>query len=345
LEERIMQKLKPETNAKQSWLAKIRQTISFRLRHGDRIWQVLTVGMAILVLALMLAIALLLWLRTDIARAQLGWSFLKVTGEMNWDPANGLFNSWPFIYGTLVTSLAAVVIAVPMSVFIAIFLAELCPNWLRTPIGLLVELLAAIPSVVYGLWGIFIFLPAFVTPLGTLIGNTLGAIFGPNNFFSGPIPASGASRLAASVILTIMIIPTITAVTRDVFLAIPAAQREASLALGATKWETIWRVLIPYGLSGILGAVILGLGRALGETMAVTMVIGNNAQGGLSILQPGYTMSSVIANEFAEAVNELHTQALIETALVLFIITLLLNVIARLLVWRVARRTPAEARA
>jgi phosphate transport system permease protein len=163
-------------------------------------------------------------------------------------------------------------------------------------------------------------------------------------FFQGPIPVSGASRLAAGFILAIMIVPTIASVTRDVFLVIPQSQREASLALGATRWETIWRVLIPYGLSGILGAVILGLGRALGETMAVTMVIGNSIEGSLSLLRPGYTLSSVIANEFAEAVGQLHSEVLIEMGLILFVITLLLNMLARLLVWRVARKTPQEAR-
>jgi phosphate transport system permease protein len=163
--------------------------------------------------------------------------------------------------------------------------------------------------------------------------------------FTGPIPASGSSRLAASLILTIMIIPTISAVSRDVFLAIPLSQREAAKALGATEWETIWQVLLPYGRSGILGAVILGLGRALGETMAVTMVIGNSIQGGASLLQPGYTMASIIANEFAESVSQLHTYALIEIGLVLFFITLLLNILARFLVWQVARQAPQEARA
>jgi phosphate transport system permease protein len=162
--------------------------------------------------------------------------------------------------------------------------------------------------------------------------------------FKGPIPASGASRLAAALILAIMIIPTISSVTRDVFQAIPRAQREAALSLGATQWETIWQVLVPYGMSGILGAVILGLGRALGETMAVTMVIGNSIEGTLSLLRPGYTLSSVIANEFAEAVSTLHTSALIEIGLVLFGVTLVLNLIARFLVWQVARRTPREAR-
>jgi phosphate transport system permease protein len=212
---------------------------------------------------------------------------------------------------------------------------------LRLPLGLLVELLAAIPSVVFGLWGIFIFLPVVVTP----IGDFLQTVFGYIPLFAGPMPVSGASRLAASLILAIMIIPTISAVTRDVFRAIPQSQREASLALGATQWETIWRVLVPYGISGILGAVIIGLGRAVGETMAVTMVIGNSIESSYSLLRPGYTMSSVIANEFAEAVDPLHTQALIEVGLVLFFITLILNILARLLVWWVGRRNPQEAKA
>jgi phosphate transport system permease protein len=181
--------------------------------------------------------------------------------------------------------------------------------------------------------------------VGNFLGLTLGQIPLLSIFFKGPIPASGSSRLAAGLILSIMITPTIAAVTRDVFMAIPQSQREASLALGATRWETISQVLLPYGLSGILGAVILGFGRALGETMAVTMVIGNSIEGSLSLLRPGYTMSSVIANEFAEAVNILHSQALIYVGLILFVITLLLNMVARFLVWRVARKTPQEARA
>jgi phosphate transport system permease protein len=209
----------------------------------------------------------------------------------------------------------------------------------------MVEMLAAIPSVVYGLWGIFVFLPKAVVPFGQALGAVFGPIPGLGVLFTGPIPLSGDSRLAAATILTIMIIPTITAVTRDVLLAIPNHQREAALALGATQWETIWQVLLPYGLSGILGAAILGLGRALGETMAVTMVIGNSLEGSPSLLKPGYTMASVLANEFSEAVSGLHVQALIEIGLVLFVMTLLLNMIARLLVWRVARRTPQEARA
>ncbi len=314
------------------------------LHHGDRPWQGLLIVISALVIVLMLAIGGLLWTQSAGARTAFGWTFLTPTATPTWDPVNDHFQAWPFLYGTLLTSLFAILFALPVGIGIAIFLAELCPGWLRTPLTWLVELLAAIPSVVYGLWGIFVFLPEVVAPIGAFLGNTLGQIPVLGTLFAGPIPASGSSRLAASLVLTIMIIPTIAAVTRDVFLAIPNSQREAAKALGATEWETIWQVLIPYGKSGILGAVILGLGRALGETMAVTMVIGNSIQGGISLLQPGYSMASIIANEFAEAVSQLHTSAMIEIGLVLFVITLLLNILARYLVWQVARQTPQEAR-
>jgi phosphate transport system permease protein len=314
-------------------------------QHGDVPWQFLIAMMALLVIALMAAIFWLLWSDSSTARQTFGLNFILPGAENNWNPVSGKFQSWPFIYGTLITSLFAILLAVPISLGVAIFLAELCPPWLRTPLNWMVELLAAIPSVVYGLWGLFLFLPIVVTPIGKALQSVLGEIPVLSLLFSGPIPESGASRLAASMILTIMIIPTITAVTRDVFQAIPNNQREAAMALGATRWESIWQVLIPYGLSGILGAVILGLGRALGETMAVTMVIGNSTQASFSILRPGYTMSSIIANEFAEAVTQLHTESLIEIGLVLFIMTLLLNLVARFLVWRVARKSPQmEAR-
>ena len=314
-------------------------------QHGDRPWQGLIVLISVLVIVLMLGIGGMLWVRSGVSRAAFGWPFLTPTLDANWDPVNILFDAWPFIYGTLLTSVVAIVVAVPVAGGIAVFLAELCPAWLRTPLTWMVELLAAIPSVVYGLWGIFVFLPQVVTPVGNFLGDTLGKIPAVGALFVGPIPASGASRLAAGLILTIMIIPTIAAVTRDVFLAIPNSQREAAKALGATEWETIWQVLVPYGLSGILGAVILGLGRALGETMAVTMVIGNSIEGSASLLRPGYTMASLIANEFAEAVSSLHTSALVEIGVILFIMTLLLNILARFLVWQVARQTPQEGRA
>jgi phosphate transport system permease protein len=319
-------------------------SLSRVFQHGDRPWQGVIIIISILVIILMLAIGGMLWVQSAGARVKFGWSFLAPTANPNWDPVNNNFQAWPFLFGTLLTSIFAILFALPISLGIAIFLAELCPAWLHTPLSWMVELLAAIPSVVYGLWGIFVFLPKVVAPVGVFLGDTLGQVPFLGSLLTGPIPASGASRLDASLILTIMIIPTIAAVSRDVFLAIPASQREASKALGATEWETIWQVLIPFGRSGILGAVILGLGRALGETMAVTMVIGNSIQGGVSLLQAGYTMASIIANEFAEAVSGLHTDSLIEIGLVLFIITLLLNVLARFLVWRATRQTPQEAR-
>jgi phosphate transport system permease protein len=315
------------------------------LHYGDRPWYFLIISMAILVVVLMLAIAVLLWNDSLIARHEFGLNFIFPTLDASWNPVKETFDAWPFIYGTLVTSFLSLFLAIPVSIGVAIFLAELSPEWLRQPISWMVELLAAIPSVVYGLWGIFVLLPTIVVPIGMFLGEILGKVPGLQYFFQAPIPASGSSRLAAALILSIMVIPTITAVSRDVFLAIPDSQREASLALGATQWETIWKTLIPYGLSGILGAVILGLGRALGETMAVTMVIGNSIEGTLSVLRPGYTMASIIANEFAEAVSATHTSALIYTAFVLFVMTLILNLVARFLVWGVARRTPMEARA
>ncbi len=323
------------------WVSQLR----LFLHYGDRPWNILTISMAVLVILLVLAIGYLLWKDSAGSRAVSGLNFLIPTTDASWNPVSGEFQAWPFIYGTIITSLLSLVLAVPISLGVAIFLAELCPNWLRLPLGGMFELLAAIPSVIYGLWGIFVFLPKVVDPVGRLLGATLGKLPVLNVLFKGPIPASGASLLAASFILTIMITPTIAAITRDVFLAIPVSQREASLALGSTRWETIWKVLIPYGLSGILGAVILGLGRALGETMAVTMVVGNSIGGSLSLLKPGYTMSSIIANEFAEAVSPLHTQALIEVGLILFFLTLLLNILARLLVWRVGRGNVQGARA
>jgi phosphate transport system permease protein len=330
-----------KTLPEEHWLTRLQKD----LHYGDIPWQGILITMSILVMVLILAVGWMLWRESADARNLFGMKFLLPTSDASWDPVNDHFQAWPFIYGTLLTSLVAILLALPISLGIAIFLAELCPEWLRLPLNWLVELLAAIPSVVYGLWGIFVFLPLVVAPFGQALANTLGHIPGLRLLFTGPMPESGSSRLGAALILTIMIIPTITAVTRDVLLAIPNHQREASLAIGATQWETIWKVVLPYGLSGILGAVILGLGRALGETMAVTMVIGNSIEGTPSLLRPGYTMASVIANEFAEAVSKLHTQALIEVGLVLFFMTLLLNMIARLLVWRVARRTPQEARA
>lgn len=306
-----------------------------RLQHGDVLYRGLTILGALTVLGIVVAIGYELWVNTPLPREKFGWSFLT---SIEWNPVTQEFGALPFIFGTIQTSLMALVFAVPVSLGIAIFLAELAPTWLRQPLGFIIELLAAVPSVVYGLWGLYVYIPAFVKPTAQLLNATLGFL----PLFEGPI--YGPSRLAASLVLTIMILPTISAVSRDVLLAIPNSQREAALALGATRWEMIWQVLLPYGLSGILGAVILGLGRALGETIAVTMVIGNNLDLSPSILHAGYTMASIIANEFAEATYELYIQALIQIALVLFVLTLVLNSLARLLVWSVARRVPTEMR-
>jgi phosphate transport system permease protein len=306
-------------------------------RHGDRLFGGLTLVGIGAVLVLAGAIGLELWAHSALARDRFGLSFLFTS---NWDPAlNQSFGALPFIQGTLVTSAVALVLALPVSLGVAVFLAELVPGWLRQPLGLLVELTAAVPSVVFGLWGLFVFIPVLVRPVAESLERTMAWL----PLFQGPV--YGPSRLAASMILAIMISPTIIAISRDVFRAIPAAQREAALALGATRWEMISQVLIPYGSSGLLGAVILGLGRALGETMAVTMVIGNNLDLTASLLHPGYTMASLIANEFSEATYELYQHALIEIGLVLFAITLGLNLVARLLVWRVAGKGTREARA
>ena len=249
-----------------------------------------------------------------------------------WDPVNGQFGALPFIFGTLASSLLALLIAVPLAVGLAIFLTELAPRWLAAPIAFGTELLAAIPSVVYGLWGIFVLVPWLrehvQAPLADSVGERVG-------LFAGP--AYGVSILAGGVILAIMIVPFVSAVSREVLAAVPVTQREAALALGATRWEMTWQVVLPYATPGIIGAVILGLGRALGETMAITMVIGNRPQIPTSLFAPGYTMASVLANEFNEASDDMHLAALMGIALLLFGITVVVNSFARLLVWRVAR--------
>jgi phosphate transport system permease protein len=315
-------------NKRSGWLA-------LKLQHGDVPFRLILMLTSVLVLALGLGIGVLLWQNSALSRDAFGWGFVF---NSNWDPVAQDFGAAPFWYGTLITSAVALAMALPISLGIAIFLAEIAPDWIRSPLGFLIELLAAVPSVVYGLWALFVLVPTVVRPVAEFLNGTMGSI----PLFQGPV--FGPSRLSASVILAIMITPTISAVSRDVFRAIPRAQREAALALGATQWETVSQVLLPYGLSGILGAVILGLGRALGETMAVTMVIGNNLDLSASLLHPGYTMASLIANEFTEASYELHLDAIIEIALVLFGLTLVLNVIARYLVWRVARQTPQGVR-
>jgi phosphate transport system permease protein len=259
-----------------------------------------------------------------------GGAFITST---DWDPVNGRFGALPFIFGTVASSFLALLIAVPLAVGLAIFLTELAPRWLAAPIAFGTELLAAIPSVVYGLWGIFVLVPwlreNIQAPLANGIGQTVPLLAGP---------AYGVSIMAGGVILAIMVVPFVSAVSREVLAAVPVAQREAALALGATRWEMTWQVVLPYAMPGIIGATILGLGRALGETMAITMVIGNRPDIPTSLFSPGYTMASVLANEFSEASADLHLAALMEIGLLLFGITIIVNSFARFLVWRVARR-------
>jgi phosphate transport system permease protein len=242
-----------------------------------------------------------------------------------------VYGALPFIFGTLASSVLALVFAVPISLGVAIFLSELAPSWLKGPVGFLVELLAAVPSVVYGLWGVFVLTPWLRDAVEPVLGNYLGFL----PLFRGP--QHGFGLLAGGIILAIMVTPTISSVSREVLRAVPSALREAALGLGATPWESVRVAVLPYARSGLLGATILGLGRALGETMAITMVIGNRAEVSASLFAPSYTMASVVANEFTEASGKLYSSALSEVGLLLFVVTVLLNIVARLLVWRVGR--------
>lgn len=297
---------------------------------GDRVYRAITTAFALFIPLLLLLIAF------EVGRA--GWMAIREFGpgfltSSRWDPVHGEFGAAPALFGTIVSSLIALVIATPLALGVAIFLSEFAPPRLRTPVAFLVDLLAAIPSVVYGLWGIFVLIPLLRSHVMPFLADTLH--LGNTPLFSGP--AYGPSMLAAGLILAVMILPYISAVSREVLLAVPRSQREAALALGATRWEMIWGAVLPYARSGILGGVILGLGRALGETMAVTMVIGNRHEIAASLFAPGYTMASLIANEFSEATGDLHLSALMAVGLTLFVVTLIVNAIARWLVWRVGR--------
>jgi phosphate transport system permease protein len=298
--------------------------------RGDRVYRVLTLGFASVIPILLLLIAWEVFSAGWPALHRFGFGF--ITGS-DWDPVHEKFGAAPAIFGTLVSSAIALLIATPLAIGVAIFLSEFAPSWMRQPVAFLVDLLAAIPSVVYGLWGLFVLVPFLRDHVMPFLANTLH--LGDLPLFSGP--AYGPSMLAAGLILAIMVLPYISAVTREVLLAVPRSQREAALALGATRWEMIWDAVLPYARSGIVGGVILGLGRALGETMAVTLVIGNSPQISASLFAPGYTMASLIANEFSEATNDLHVSSLMAVGATLFVVTIIVNVIARWLVWRVAR--------
>lgn len=296
---------------------------------GDRIFRWTTSGFAAVVV---LTIGLMALQMVDASLLSLHEFGLGFIVSKEWNPVTEQFGALPFIYGTLLSSFVALAIAVPISFGIAIFLSDLSPDWLKSPLGFTVELLAAVPSVVYGLWGIFALAPWMRETVEPALRSSLGFL----PFFSGP--NQGFGMLTASAVLAIMITPTISSVSREVLRAVPQAYREATLALGATQWESIRTGVFPIARSGLVGAVILGLGRALGETMAVTMLIGNRAEISMSLFAPGYTMASVIANEFTEATEDLHLAALAEIGFLLFVVTVLLNVVARVLVWRVERR-------
>jgi phosphate transport system permease protein len=304
--------------------------------RSDRIYRTLLTAIALGLPVLILIILGVLSAGALPALKRYGPSFAWTS---TWDPVAEVYGAAPMIFGTLASSVLALLIAVPLALSVAIFLTEFSPRWLRQPVAFLVELLAAIPSVVYGTWGIFVLIPflrAHVVPW-------LKPVLGWTPFFQGVF--YGNSLLAGGVILAIMIVPYIAAVSREVLLAVPSSQREAALAMGATRWEAVRSAVLPYGRAGLIGAVILGLGRALGETMAVTMVIGNRHDIGISVLQPAYTMAAAIANEFSEATTSLYLSALFEVGLILFVLTVAVNAIARILIWRVGRGTAVASKA
>ncbi len=286
------------------------------------------------VLALVGLIVYELITKSNLSWHAFGWKFFF---RSEWDPVNSQFGALPFVYGTIVSSILALVIAVPLAIGVAVFTTEMSPRWLRGPLAFTTELLAAIPSVIYGLWAIFVLVPL----LRTYVQPWLARYLGWTGLFEGP--PYGIGMLAAGIILAIMVIPIVSAITREVMSAVPQQQREAVLALGATRWEMIRTGVLRNARAGILGGVILGLGRALGETMAVTMVIGNRPEIARSLFAPGYTMASVIANEFSEATGDLYLSALVEVGLALFIVTIIVNILAQVLVWTVTRGTPVRS--
>jgi phosphate transport system permease protein len=290
---------------------------------GDEIAHLVTLIFAFSVILITSLLVYQLWLNSAASRHEFGWHFWT---SRTWDPVFEHFGAAPFIYGTLVTSAISLLIAVPLGLAAAVFLSELAPRSISDTISFLIDLLAAVPSVIFGLLGIFIVVPMMRTTIGPALKHTLGFL----PLFQGP--NYGVGFLTAGIVLAIMVVPFIISVSREVLLTVPRDQREAALALGATRWESTWKVVVPWARSGISGSVFLALARAVGETMAVTMVIGNDPKIVTSLLAPGYTIAAVIANEFTEATGKLYLSALIELGLVLFLITLILNGLARLLI-------------
>lgn len=307
--------------------------MAHRQRTSDLVFGGLTGSLALVVVLIVVAIGVVLWRESLLSIREFGFAFWTSSA---WNPVAGQFGAFPFIWGTLYSSILALLIATPVSLGIAIFLSDICPHRLRAPLIFLTELLAAVPSIVYGLWGIFV-----LVPLVRALQEALPAWMRALPLFAGP--TVGVSMLAAALVLAVMVIPYTSSVAREVLKAVPPAQREAAYALGSTRWEAT-QVALLYARTGIVGAIMLGFGRAVGETMAVTMVIGNSPKVSWSLFAPQYTMASVIANEFKEAVEDLHLHALVEIGLVLFVITLGVNVASRLLLWRMsaARSRPVR---
>jgi len=304
-----------------------------RLRLADSVFRVLTRGAAVGVLIILGGVILSLFLGSLPALQAFGLDFLI---EERWNPVTEKFGALAPIYGTIVTSLIAMLIAVPVGLLIAVFLTELCPLWLRRPIGIAIELLAGIPSIIYGIWGLFVFAPFLQQTLQPFLIGTLGEVPLLSSLFAGP--PYGIGVLTAGLILAIMVLPFITSISRDVFSAVPSVLKEAAYGIGCTTWEVVRHVVFPYARVGVIGGIMLGLGRALGETMAVTFVIGNAHRISASVLAPGTTISATIANEFTEAVGDLYTSALIALGLVLFLITFIVLAAARFMLARIERR-------
>jgi len=305
-------------------------------RVADEIFRYAMLACGVCVLALVGLIIYELITKSSLSWHASGWRFFF---RSEWDPVNDEFGALPFVYGTIVSSILSLVIAVPLAIGVAVFITEMSPPWLRGPLAFTTELLAAIPSVIYGLWAIFVLVPL----LRLYVEPFLGRYLGWTGLFEGQ--PFGIGMLAAGIILAIMVVPIISSITREVMTAVPQPQREAVLALGATRWEMIRTGVLRNARAGILGGVILGLGRALGETMAVTMVIGNRPEIAKSLFAPGYTMASVIANEFSEATGNVYLSALVEVGLALFLVTIIVNIFAQLLVWSVTRGAPARGNA
>jgi phosphate transport system permease protein len=308
------------------------RTLVQRLRSGDEFAYTITFLCALAVIAITTLLVFELYRNSEPSRVKFGWSFLWTK---TWDPVAGQFGALPFIYGTLVTSALAMIFGIPLGVGAAIFLAELAPPAISSALTFLIELLAAVPSVIIGLLGFFVLVPILHSA-----EPYIRAVLGWTPLFSGPF--YGVSLLSAGVVLAVMIIPFIISISREVILSVPGDQREAALALGATRWETTWDVVVPFARKGIIGSIFLALARALGETMAVTMVIGNTPQISASLFGTGYSIAAVIANEFAEATGDLYQGALVELALVLFALTIIINGAARILVASTAKRGTSE---